>query len=278
MSPWPSPSPSSPVENPFGGGSVYPLGGNQSPGGSNVYGRTHQNEKWPMNGDSLLSAPLHRQDLGWSTPNSTMSSSHSMPRRRDPSSDAWPTIQSQSNNRWQGSPASPETSPASQVSPVSGLYQDRNRVRSAHPYDDGQMMHRRENESAAAAAQNNFPLRYNTHPNGTREGALQRLHWHSRDLPDSTRDHRRLSSAQATNQSFPHSPNLAFNAQGYHSNATTYTSSWTTNDSTMMPPTLHSISSTQSGLSYDNAYSSNVNSAPISSPEEFSNVEEYRES
>lgn len=265
MSPWPSPSPSSPVENPFGGGNVYPLGGSQSPGGSNVYGRTHQTEKWPMNGDSLLSAPLHRQDLGWSTPHSTMSS-HTLARRRD---DTWPTIQSQSNGRWQGSPASPETSPASQVSP--GLYQDRSRVKSAHPYDDVQMMHRRENESASV--QNSFPLRYTTHPNGTREGALQRLHWHPRDLPDSTRD-RRVSSAQPT-QSFPHSPTLAFNAQGYPSNATTYNSSWTTNDSTMMTPTLHS---TQAGLSYDNTYSSNVNSAPISSPEEFSNVEEYRES
>jgi len=247
---------------------VYPLAGSQSPGASSVYGRTHQTEKWPMNGDSLLSAPLHRQDLGWSNPNSTIPSSHSMPRRRDGSlqSDAWPTIQSQSNNRWQGSPASPETSPASQVSP--GLYQDRSRVRSAHPYDDGQMMHRRENDPA-----NNFPLRYTTHPNGTREGALQRLHWHPRDLPDNTRD-RRVSSAQA-NQSFPHSPTIAFNAQGYPSNATTYNSSWTANDSTMMPPTLHS---TQAGLSYDNTYSSNVNSAPISSPEEFSNVDEYRES
>ena len=42
----------------------------------------------------------------------------------------------------------------------------------------------------------------------------------------------------------------------------------------MVPPTLHS---TQAGL-YDNIYSFAVNSAPISSPEEFSNVDEYRES
>jgi len=40
----------------------------------------------------------------------------------------------------------------------------------------------------------------------------------------------------------------------------------------MVPPTLHS---TQAGLSYDNTYSFAVNSAPIYSPEEFSNVDEY---
>lgn len=226
-----------------------------------------------MNGDSLLSSPLTRQEVGWSPQSSTLST-HNMGRRREGSlhSDTWPTIQSQSNTRWPGTP--PDTSPTTPSS-TSSLYHDRNRVRSVHPFDEGQMIHRRENE---VVQPNNFTHRYNPHPNGTREGALQRLQW--RDVPsEGGRDHRRVNSTQ-TNHSFPHSPTIPFNSQGYHSSAApTYSSSWTQNDSNMMTPTLHPIPSTQSALSYDGSYSSNVSSAPISSPEEFSTVDDhYRES
>jgi hypothetical protein len=227
-----------------------------------------------MNGESLLSSSLNRQE-GWSPQPSTVSSAH-MGRRRENSlqSEAWPSIQSQSqsSSRWQGT--SPDTSPTS-PSTSSTLYQERPRIRSGHPFDDGQMIHRRENEGVQTSS---FSHRYNPHPNGTREGALQRLQW--RDVPvESGRDHRRVNSAQ-TNHSFPHSPTIPFNSQNYHSSATpTYSSSWTQSDSNMMTPTLHPIPSTQSGLSYDGSYSSNVSSAPISSPEEFTTVDDqYRES
>jgi len=227
-----------------------------------------------MNGDSLLSSSLTRQEVGWSPQNSTMSSAHNMGRRRENSlqSDTWPSIQSQSSGRWQGT--SPDTSPTTPSS-TSTLYQERNRIRSGHPFDDGQMIHRRENEGVQT---NSFPHRYNPHPNGTREGALQRLQW--REVPaESGRDHRRVNSTQ-TSHSFPHSPTLPFNSQSYHSSATpTYSSSWTQSDSNMLTPTLHPIPSTQSSLSYDGSYPSNVNSAPIPSPEEYSTVDDqYRES
>jgi len=236
-----------------------------------MYGR-HQNEKWSLGGDSVLS-PIHRQDMAWSPHNSTLSASHTMGRRREGSlqSETWPPIQAQSGSRWHGqSHDTPSTSPSS----AHGLYQERSRVRSAHPYDDGQMMHRRENDSIQS---NSFPLRYTPHPNGTREGALQRLHWQSRDIPDAAREHRRVSTQ--TNHSFSHSPTMPFNAQGYHSSAPTYTSSWTPTDSSLLTtPTLHSISSSQTSLSYDGTYSSNINPVPLTSSEEFSAVEEYRDS
>jgi hypothetical protein len=118
-----------------------------------------------------------------------------------------------------------------------------------------------------------FPLRYPPHSSGTREGALQRLHWHSRDTPDSTRDLRRCNS-QSTHNSFPSSPTLPFSPQGYHNTQPTYSSSWTPTESNLMTtPTLHSIA--QSPLSYD-GYSSN--SASIPSPDEYTNVDGYRDS
>lgn len=238
-----------------------------------MYGRSHHNEKWSMNGDSLLSSSLTRQEVSWSPQNPALSSTHNMGRRREGviQPDTWPSIHSQSSSRWQSAPT--DTSPTSPSS-TSSLYQERNRVRSAHPFDDGQMMHRRENEGV----QSNFPHRYNPHPNGTREGALQRLQW--RDVPtESGRDHRRVASSQ-TNHSFSHSPPMPFNSQSYHSGTTpTYSSSWTQNESNMMTPTLHPIPPAQSGLSYDGSYSTNVSSAPISTSEEFSTVDDqYRDS
>ena len=240
-----------------------------------MYGRSHHNEKWSgMNGDSLLSSSLTRQEVSWSPQNPALPSTHNVARRRESSlqSDTWPSIQSQSSSRWQAT--APDTSPISPSS-TSSLYHERHRVRSAHPFDDGQMIHRRENEGVQSS---NFPHRFNPHTNGTREGALQRLQW--RDVPtESGRDHRRVASSH-TNHSFSHSPTMPFNSQSYHSSATpTYSSSWTQNESNMMTPTLHPIPPTQSGLSYDGSYSTNVSSAPMSTSEEFSTVDDqYRES
>ena len=219
---WSSPTPDSPVENPFGENAVYPLG--------------------------ALSSSLIRQEVGWSPQNSNMG--------RRLQSDTRPSIQSHSTGRWQGtSPYNSLTTPSS----TSSLYQERNRIRSGHPFDDGQMIRRRENEGVQT---NDFPHRYNPHPNGTREGALQRLQW--REVPaESGRDHRRVNSAQ-TNHSFPHLPTLPFNSQSYHLSATpTYR---TQSDSKMLTPTLHPNPSIQSNLSYDGSYPSNVSSAPIPSP------------
>lgn len=257
-------SPTSPVENPFHGSSLYPLGSGNTNTSNNVYGRGVPGEKWPN--DSMLS-PLHRQDMSWSPPVPALSPGHTMSRRRDGGvsiqSETWPLLHTQSG-RWQGQ--SNESSSSSNSS-AGGLYPDRPRVpvRASHPYDDNQIVPRRDHESMAP----NFPLRYPPHSTGTREGALQRLHWHSRDTPDSGRDLRRCNP-QSQN-SFSSSPTLPFSSQGYH-NTPTYTSSWTSTDSNLMTtPTLHSI-----GQSYDGSYSSN--SASIPSPDEFSNVDGFRDS
>jgi len=261
-------SPTSPIDNPFHGSSLYPLtGSGHTSTSSSVYGRGVPNEKWPGPNDSMLS-PLHRQDMSWSPPaGPALSSGHTMSRRREGSiiSDTWPSLHPQSGRGWQGQS---HESPSPSNSSGGGLYPERPRIRANHLYDDSQVVPRRDHEIAP-----NFPLRYPPHSAGTREGALQRLHWHSRDTPDSARDPRRCNP-QSTANSFSSSPTLPFSSQGYH-NTPTYTSSWTSNDNNLMTtPTLHSI--TQSPLSYDGSYSSN--SASIPSPDEFTNVDGFRDS
>lgn len=188
-----------------------------------------------------------------------------MSRRRDGNviqSETWPSLHTQSG-RWQG-----QSHESSSNSSGGGLYPERPRIRANHLYEDSQIGPRRDHESMAP----NFPLRYPPHSAGAREGALQRLHWHSRDTPDSARDPRRCNP-QSTQTSFSSSPTLPFSSQGY--STPTYTSSWTSTDSNLMTtPTLHSI--TQSPLSYDGSYSSNSTSIP--SPDEFTNVEGFRDS
>ena len=138
-------------------------------------------------------------------------------------------------------------------------------VRSNNPYDDSQIIPRRDHDNMAP----NFPLRYPPHSAGTREGALQHLHWHSRDTPDRGRDPRRCNP-QSTSTSYSSSPMLPFSSQGYH-NTPTYTSSWTSTDSNLMTmPTLHSIA--QSPVSYDGSYSSD------SASDKFTNVDGFRDS
>ena len=186
-----------------------------------------------------------------------------MSRRRDGSvTESWPSLHPQSG-RWQGQ--SHESS--SSNSSGGGLYPERPRIRANQIYDDNQVVPRRDHEMAP-----NFPLRYPPPSAGAREGALQRLHWHSRDVPDTARDPRRCNPPN----SFSSSPTLPFPSQGYH-NTPTYTSSWTSTDSNLITtPTLHSIQVAQSPLSYDGSYSSN--SASIPSPDEFTNVDGFRDS
>lgn len=137
-----------------------------------------------------------------------------------------------------------------------------------HQYEGNHAVHRRENDDL----QQNYSVRYTPHPTGTREGALQRLHWHTRDTSEGTRDPRR-SSASA--HGFSSSPAMPFTAQGYHT--PTYTSAWTSPDANLLTtPTLHPISS-QPNMSYDGTYAGGSNSI-VSSPDDYPNVEEYRES
>ncbi|KJA25041.1 hypothetical protein HYPSUDRAFT_64995 [Hypholoma sublateritium FD-334 SS-4] len=256
-------SPTSAVENPFGGSTLYPLSQNQTSGGSNGYGRSTPSDRWQ--GESILS-PSQRNDIGWVSGN-TLSPSHTMGRRREPTimqSDQWTPVQSQSS-RWQGGSQESGSSPTISSG---GMYQDRSRVRAAHQYEGHNTVHRRENDNL----QHNYSVRYTPHPTGTREGALQRLHWHARDTSEGTRDPRRSSTSA---HGFSTSPTMPFTAQGYHT--PTYTSAWTSPDANLLnTPTLHPISS-QANMSYDGTYAGSSNSI-VSSPDDYPNVEEYHES
>lgn len=249
---------------------MYSLPPGQTSGGGSTYGRSTPTERWQ--GDSLLS-PMQRHDMTWgSTGTTALSPSHTLGRRREGStmqSEQWTPIQSQSARSWQGGA---HDSVASTTISGGGIYQDRSRARAAsHQYEGGNhAMHRRDTEGGGDLQQS-YPVRYTPHPAGTREGALQRLHWHTRDTSESSRDPRRSTPGPHTYSS---SPTIPFPPQGYHN--PTYTSSWTTPDALLSTPTLHSISN-QPNISYDGAYPTASNSI-VSSPDDYPNVEEFRES
>ncbi|PPQ63234.1 hypothetical protein CVT24_005694 [Panaeolus cyanescens] len=246
-------SPTSPVEH-FSNNSMSYVSSNQNGGG--IY----------RSQDSM-----HRQDLvgQWSPSSSTLTSGHTMRRRVDNSilqSDGWQSISSQSG-RWQAQ--SHEDSTNSNAN----AYNDRPRLRSVHPYDDTGLLQRRVQQENNMGS--DFSLRYPVH--GSRESALQRLHWHPRDTPDTSRDLRRPSTQ--TVHSFSNSPTVPFASQSYHPNNTpTYTSSWTPTDPSLLTtPTLHSVGS-QPAITYDTTSYQNTGSA-LSSPDDFSGgVEEFRSS
>ncbi|KAF9475449.1 hypothetical protein BDN70DRAFT_814106 [Pholiota conissans] len=244
---WSQGSPTSPMESAFNGNSMYPT----------------PSDRWSGQGESILS-PLQRQDL-WGSSSSNLTSSHTMSRRREGSiiqSESWAPLHSQSN-RWQGSSHEPSTSSTSS----NGMYQDRTRLRPVQQqqqqYDGGHTPAPRRDSDGAQ----DYPVRYTPHPPATREGALQRLHWHTRDATDNSRDPRR--STQST--SFSSSPTLPFTQHGYHTTPT-YTSAWTSPTDMLPTPTLHSIPN----VSYETTYPSN--SSIVSSPDEYANVEEYHDS
>ncbi|KAF8193385.1 Gti1/Pac2 family-domain-containing protein [Pholiota molesta] len=258
-------SPTSPIENPFSGNSMYPLNSSQTTnGGSGGYRTLPASERWPGQGESQLSPLQQRADLGWGSSSSSLSSSHTMTRRREGSvlhSEQWSPIQSQNHaSRWQA--GSSHESSTSSTSSSAGMYQDRPRFRTVQQqYEGGHAAPRQLSRSV-------YP-----HPTGTREGALQRLHWQARDATDSSRDLRRTSHSA---HSFSPSPTLPFAPQGYHATPT-YTSSWTSADASMLTtPTLHTIPNA-TNISYDATYSS-TSASIVSSPDEYANVEEYRDS
>lgn len=254
-------SPTSPIENSFGGNSLYSMASGN--GGSNVYARSHTNDRWAGQGD-LVVGSNHRQDIGWSPSVSTLSSAHTISRRRDSvlQSENWSSIHSQSNGRWQGH---------NHDSTTSGAYPERPRVRPQHSYDENQIIHRRETDSSQH--HQSYSVRYLSHPAATREGALQRLHWHTRDTPDVNRDVRR--GASQTNSSFQSSsPTLPFSPHAYHTTPT-YTSAWTSPDVNLLStPTLHPVSN-QAPINYDGSYNS---STAISSPDDYAGVDDFQDS
>lgn len=259
---WSSASPTSPIEGNFGGANVG-IPSSHGGGAGHGYSRTSQSERWIGQGESLLSPIVQRHEVTWGNTTSALSS---MGRRRDENvlqpSDNW-SLHSQSA-RWQGQPH--DTSPTL----GSTVYQDRSRIRSSHQYEDTHLSHRRDSESL----QGGYSVRYTHHPPTTREGAIQRLHYLARDTSDN-RDLRRSSHTHASFTTSSHSPSLPFPSQGYQ-NPPTYTSSWTSSDTSLLTtPTLHSISN-QTDMPYGGTYNSNTASI-VSSPDDYSSVDNYRD-
>lgn len=222
-------------------------------GPSSLYARSGSGERWQA--DNGLTSPVGRQDLSWSPSGSGHSSSQSAARRRDTTMlsqvDQWPSLHSQTG-RWQGDPAIGSNS----------MYLDRTRTRQGHPFEEGVGALRRENQGMSPT----FSHRYPGHPGG-REGASQRLHWQTRDPSDPGKDRR---SSPHSGTSFTPSPTLPFASQGYHSASHSYSSAWSSTDSRIIG-TLHPVS-TQSGIPYDPSY---AGSGSLSSPEDFTSVEDY---
>lgn len=226
-------------------------------GTSNLYARSSSGERWQ--GDSGLASPVGRQDLSWSPSGSSGHSSHSTARRRDTAmlsqADQWPSLHSQTG-RWQGG----------DTAIGSNMYMDRTRVRPSHPFEESVGVLRRESEGISPT----FSHRYPGHPGG-REGASQRLQWQTRDPSDHVKDRR---SSPHSGTSFTPSPTLPFTPQGYHSASHSYSSAWSSTDNRMIgTATLHPVS-TQSGISYDPS-SYTTGSGSMSSPEDFTSVEDY---
>ena len=257
---WSSGSPTSPIEGNFGGANVG-IPSSHGGGAGHGYSRTSHSERWIGQGESLLSPLIQRQDVTWGTTASTLSS---MGRRRDDNvlqpSENW----SLHNHppRWQG-----QSQDATSPTLGGAVYQDRSRMRSTHHYDETHMPHRRDSESL----QGSYSVRYAHHPPTTREGALQRLHYTS-----DNRDLRRSSHTHASFTTPSNSPSLPFPSQGYQ-NPPTYTSSWTSSDTSLLTtPTLHSISN-QTDMAYGGTYNSNTASI-VSSPDDYGTVDNYRDS
>lgn len=247
-----SPTWTTSVANSFTESSMY---GSHGIGTSNLYARSNSGERWPT--DSGLTSPVSRQELPWSPSGSGHSSSHVAARRRDTTMlsqvDQWPSLHSQTG-RWQGDSAISNNS----------MYLDRTRTRPGHSFEESVGVLRRESQGISPT----FSHRYPGHPGG-REGASQRLHWQTRDPSDPGKDRR---SSPHSGTSFTPSPTLPFSSQGYHQSAShSYSSAWSSTDSRIIG-TLHPVS-THSGIHYDPSYA--AGSGSLSSPEDFTSVEDY---
>ncbi|KAJ6483793.1 Gti1/Pac2 family-domain-containing protein [Mycena vitilis] len=241
----------SPVENPFAGTALFPVSSHSA----SVYPRVSHSERWSV------PVPAMRPEA-WSS----HSSHHYASSRRDAAhSDSW----NLSSARWQG-----DTYPAS-TSPTSSVYVDRSRTRSTNPYPAPLQIpsHRRDSETPTV-----LNSRYVGHHSGeTRESS--RLPWLLAGETDTKEGIRQSSGAPFTPASTQ--PSI-YSPQGYHRPMTShasYNSGWSSNSSSSL-----SMSSSQSApfspapsmQSYSSSYA--PSSGGMSSPEEYSNADEYGDS
>ncbi|KAJ7470805.1 Gti1/Pac2 family-domain-containing protein [Mycena latifolia] len=231
----------SPVENPFAGaGAIYPVASHNTP----VYtARTSHSDRWSV------PIPAYRPDA-WSANSSHSAHHYPSSRRETAHSESW----NLSSARWQGETYQPSSPP------TSGVYVDRSRTRSSNPYPTPLQIPSRRDPDASASRETS-----------------SRLPWLLAGDSDGTKESRSHSGASVTATS-AQAP--MYSTQGYHRPMTahSYNSGWSSNSSSSlgMASSQASFSPPSSLHSYSSSYA--PSSGGMSSPEEYSNADEYGDS
>lgn len=220
-----------------------------------MYSREGTTERWPLPLDNLRIVPVSRQDFdnSWS-PSPSPTHSQIMPRRRDsdqmPHSSSWSTPHSNST-RWRSDSYTSSTGTAS-------VHPDRSRGRSNTSYDIPSIGSLKRDGDTAPR----FGLSSDISCN--RNGISQRLPWLPREVSSDQKYVQRSSNSsfQVSSPTIPYSQH-----QGYARMPNAY-GTWPSSDcgSSIDAP----LQSHPSLGAYEAPYMS-------SSPEDFSNTEDYRD-
>ncbi|KAF7330181.1 hypothetical protein MVEN_02455100 [Mycena venus] len=232
----------SPIENPFAGTALYPVSSHSA----SVYPRVGHSDRWSV------PVPTLRPDA-WSSHSSHSSNHYGSSRRDGGQSDSW----NLSSARWQG-----ETYQSSSP-PTSNVYVDRSRTRSTNPYPSPLQIpsHRRDSDTSTA-------LNSRYHSGESRDTRGIRGH-HSSGAPFTA------SVGQAAS---------IYSPQGhYHRPMTShasYNSGWSSGTSSSLAITSSQAAAPFSPSSSMNSYGSSYtpSSGGMSSPEDYSNADEYGDS
>ncbi|KAF8629966.1 hypothetical protein AX17_005532 [Amanita inopinata Kibby_2008] len=254
----------SPVDSPsqYGSNSLYPVSQSQHVS-LGMYNRMGHNDRWSLPIDNGMRVTnIGRHDVSWSS----ATSAHQLTRRRESSmlsqtADSWPSLHSQSS-RWQND---------GHESTGSGLYVDRTRLRSNSTYETSSITSAQRRDSDVILGGRYFNSGH-VASSAHRDGGLPRLAW----LPQETSDVGRDSRTHSGSSSFSPSPTVSF--PSHHSYHTVQHSYGSTYDSTgiLDTPTLHPASPQADLPTYDTSYASG--SGAMSSPEEYTKLEEFGDS
>ncbi|PFH46020.1 hypothetical protein AMATHDRAFT_70757 [Amanita thiersii Skay4041] len=277
---------SSTGDNQYGGGTLYPISQSQQ----GIYNRVNNTDRWTVPSlDGLRLGSLGRtgHDVSW--PSSV--AHHTAPARRREGShlsqtaDSWPSLHSQSS-RWQN-----ETQDQ-----TNSFYVDRNRLRSSSTYESsslGAAAHQHQHQHQQHQQRRDTDLLAtnitgrsyfnNGHvaTTGHRDGVLPRLAWLPQDnSSDITRDSRTHSHSHSHSHhsasSFSSSPTIPFSPHHAYQSMphTTYGSTYESNTMLDNTSTFHPASPQGDLHTYDTtSYASG--SATMSSPEEYTKLEEF---
>ncbi|KAF8207002.1 Gti1/Pac2 family-domain-containing protein [Mycena galopus ATCC 62051] len=249
----------SPIENPFGGAALYPASSHSH----SVYPRVGHSDRWSV------PVPTLRPDA-WSTHSSHSSHHYASSRRDTGHSDSW----NLSSARWQG-----ETYPPSSP-PTPGVYVDRSRTRISNPYPAPLTIpsHRRDSDTSAAL---NSRYSGSGHNSGESRDTSSRLPWLLAGDTDTKEGVRGHHSSGAPFTAAVQNP--IYTPHGYHRPMTShasYNSGWSSNTSSSLGITSSQAAAPFSPSSSMQSYASSYapSSGGMSSPEEYSNADEYGDS